>query len=82
MPSTTSQVSPAQVQETKSKAAKKKAKPANTAAASSAADGSGNEAPSPRQGTSVAGNDASENAYIRELKKCVQSCSALLMRFP
>lgn len=72
MPSTTSNSTPAQVQETKSKASKKKAKLANNAvAASPAADGSGNEAPSPQQGTSVAGNDSSDNAYIRELKKYV-----------
>lgn len=72
MPSTTSHTAPAQVQETKSKASKKKAKPATAAAAvSPAVDGSGNEASSPLQGTSVAGNDSSENAYIRELKKCV-----------
>lgn len=80
MPSTISNNTPAQVQETKSKASKKKAKLANNAvAASPAADGSGNEAPSPQQGTSVAGNDSSDNAYIRELKKyeAHQLCSAL-----
>lgn len=78
MPSTTSNNTPAQVQETKSKASKKKAKLANSAvAASPAADGSGNEASSPHQGTSVAGNDSSENAYIRELKKYVAFSSGL-----
>lgn len=78
MPSTTSNNPPAQVQETKGKASKKKAKLANNGvAASPAADGSVNEAPSPHQGTSVAGNDSTENAYIRELKKYVgsQLCS-------
>lgn len=71
MASANPRTTPAQVQETKSKSSKKKAQGASPAVAVAAADGSGNEAPSPQQGTSVAGNDLSENAYVRELKKCV-----------